>query len=145
MINPHVHTLSADIEAAVAETGAGSSKGPAMSDSDSAGQSSDEEDAQEERSGLQEEMEAEQTEERHGGKSAAVEWDGGEKLIWSAKWTGLAWVDAPNCNSDTSSGHGTHVGGTIAGNGDASGGRRLGWTSRRSPTPRRSKPSGWTV
>ena len=24
----------------------------------------------------------------------------GEKLIWSAKWTGLAWVDAPNCNSD---------------------------------------------
>ena len=50
----------------------------------------------------------------------------GEKLIWSAKWTGLAWVDAPNCNSDTSSGHGTHVGGTIAGNGDASGGRRLG-------------------
>ena len=22
----------------------------------------------------------------------------GEKLIWSAKWTGLAWVDAPNCN-----------------------------------------------
>ena len=50
----------------------------------------------------------------------------GEKLIWSAKWTGVAWVDAPNCNSDTSSGHGTHVGGTIAGNGDASGGRRLG-------------------
>ena len=50
----------------------------------------------------------------------------GEKLIWSAKWTGIAWVDAPNCNSDTSSGHGTHVGGTIAGNGDASGGRRLG-------------------
>ena len=50
----------------------------------------------------------------------------GEKLIWSAKWTGVAWIDAPNCNSDTSSGHGTHVGGTIAGNGDASGGRRLG-------------------
>tara|TARA_B100000287_G_scaffold68732_1_gene60337 strand:- start:1267 stop:3708 length:2442 start_codon:yes stop_codon:yes gene_type:complete len=50
----------------------------------------------------------------------------GDKLIWSAKWTGVAWVDAPNCNSDTSSGHGTHVGGTIAGNGDASGGRRLG-------------------
>ncbi len=50
----------------------------------------------------------------------------GEKLIWSAKWTGIAWVDAANCNSDTSSGHGTHVGGTIAGNGDASGGRRLG-------------------
>ena len=50
----------------------------------------------------------------------------GENLIWSAKWTGIAWVDAPNCNSDTSSGHGTHVGGTIAGNGDASGGRRLG-------------------
>ena len=50
----------------------------------------------------------------------------GEKLIWSAKWTGLAWVDAPNCNSDTSSGHGTHVGGTIAGNGDASAGRHLG-------------------
>ena len=50
----------------------------------------------------------------------------GEKLIWSAKWTGFTWIDAPNCNSDTSSGHGTHVGGTIAGNGDASGGRRLG-------------------
>ena len=33
----------------------------------------------------------------------------GEKLIWSAKWSGVAWVDAPNCNSDTSSGHGTHV------------------------------------
>ena len=37
----------------------------------------------------------------------------GEKLIWSAKWTGLAWVDAPNCNSDTSSGHGTHVEGQL--------------------------------
>ena len=56
----------------------------------------------------------------------------GEKLIWSAKWTGIAWVDAPNCNSDTSSGHGTHVGGTIAGNGDASGGRRLG-TAKGAP------------
>ena len=47
----------------------------------------------------------------------------GEKTLYSAKWNG-AWIETTN--SDTSSGHGTHVGGTIAGNGDASAGRRAG-------------------
>ena len=50
-------------------------------------------------------------------------WEG-EKVIYSAKYDGIGWTETKN--SDTSSGHGTHVGGTIAGNGDASGGRRLG-------------------
>ena len=36
----------------------------------------------------------------------------GEKTLYSAKWTpGDGWVETRN--SDTSSGHGTHVGGTI--------------------------------
>lgn len=50
----------------------------------------------------------------------------GEKTLYSAKWTPADndWVETRN--SDTSSGHGTHVGGTIAGNGDASAGRRAG-------------------
>ena len=48
----------------------------------------------------------------------------GDKVIYSAKYDGIGWTETKN--SDTSSGHGTHVGGTIAGNGDASGGRRLG-------------------
>ena len=48
----------------------------------------------------------------------------GEKTIYSAKYSGTNWVETRN--SDTSSGHGTHVGGTIAGNGDASAGRRAG-------------------
>lgn len=47
----------------------------------------------------------------------------GDKTIYSAKWNGV-WSETTN--SDTSSGHGTHVGGTIAGNGDASAGRRAG-------------------
>ena len=47
----------------------------------------------------------------------------GDKVIYSAKWDGV-WTETTN--SDTSSGHGTHVGGTIAGNGDASAGRRAG-------------------
>ena len=47
----------------------------------------------------------------------------GEKVIYSAKWNGV-WTETRN--SDTSSGHGTHVGGTIAGDGDASSGRRAG-------------------
>ena len=49
-------------------------------------------------------------------------WEG-DKVIYSAKFDGV-WTETRN--SDTSSGHGTHVGGTIAGNGDASAGRRAG-------------------
>lgn len=48
----------------------------------------------------------------------------GDKAIYSAKFDGIGWTETRN--SDTSSGHGTHVGGTIAGNGDASSGRRAG-------------------
>ena len=48
----------------------------------------------------------------------------GEKTLYSAKYGPSGWVETRN--SDTSSGHGTHVGGTIAGNGDASAGRRAG-------------------
>ena len=48
----------------------------------------------------------------------------GEKTLYSAKYGPTGWVETRN--SDTSSGHGTHVGGTIAGNGDASSGRRAG-------------------
>ena len=40
------------------------------------------------------------------------------------KYTGGQWVETRN--SDTSSGHGTHCGGTVAGNGDASSGSRMG-------------------
>src|SRR6056300_146096 len=50
-------------------------------------------------------------------------WTGGNTL-YSAKYGPTGWVETRN--SDTSSGHGTHVGGTIAGNGDASSGRRAG-------------------
>ena len=48
----------------------------------------------------------------------------GEKTIYSGKYGPDGWVETRN--SDTSVGHGTHVGGTIAGNGDASAGRRAG-------------------
>ena len=50
------------------------------------------------------------------------DYDEGKTMAY--KYTGGTWVETEN--SDTSSGHGTHCGGTIAGNGDASAGSRKG-------------------
>jgi len=50
------------------------------------------------------------------------DYDEGKTMAY--KYTGGQWVETKN--SDTSSGHGTHCGGTIAGNGDASAGSRKG-------------------
>lgn len=50
------------------------------------------------------------------------DYDEGKTMAY--KYTGGGWVETEN--SDTSSGHGTHCGGTIAGNGDASAGSRKG-------------------
>ncbi len=51
--------------------------------------------------------------------------DYGEKTIMNLKSdSDLAWYEIEN--ADTSSGHGTHCAGTVAGNGDASGGARRG-------------------
>jgi len=51
--------------------------------------------------------------------------DYGSKTIMNLKSnTDLAWIEVEN--SDTSSGHGTHVAGTVAGNGDVSAGARRG-------------------
>lgn len=50
------------------------------------------------------------------------DYDEGKTMAY--KYTGGQWVETEN--SDTSSGHGTHCGGTIAGNGDASAGSRKG-------------------
>ena len=55
-----------------------------------------------------------------------------DKVIYNAKLDqgtgvgtpGFAWI--PLQNTDTTSGHGTHCAGTVAGNGDASGGRYVG-------------------